>query len=275
YYEVKMIGIRHEKYESFNYELPFSLGIDLVRTVYNCSKEQNWHENIEIELFTDGEGTVLLDGEKYSVKKGDIIVVNSNVVHYTTTDNYLKYTCLIIGSSWCRQMGIDHTKLQFSPFIKSDYLKENIEKLVNIYTDCTTFLKIALSNEILLKIMIKLCKNYSKTETFKELKNRKFDVIKSTVTYIHKNFNQKLTLSEISKEVLMDKYALCKEFKKYTGQTIFEYLNQYRSIRAIDYLKDGFNVAETASMCGFENLSFFTRTFKRYTRKTPSYYKNL
>ena len=68
-------------------------------------------------------------------------------------------------------------------------------------------------------------------------------------------------------------FALCKEFKKYTGTTIVEYINQYRITKAIDYLGDGLNVSETASLCGFENLSFFTKIFKRYTANNPSYYK--
>ena len=44
-------------------------------------------------------------------------------------------------------------------------------------------------------------------------------------------------------------------------------------MKAIDYLSDGFTVTETASLCGFENLSFFTKVFKRYTGNNPSYYK--
>ncbi|MBE7053183.1 MAG: AraC family transcriptional regulator [Ruminococcaceae bacterium] len=268
-----MIGIRHEKYENFIGEIPFSLSVDLVRTVYNHSKEQNWHEDIEIELFTDGEGTVLLDGKKYSVKKGDIIVVNSNVVHYTYADNYLKYTCLIISSNWCKQMGIDYNKIQFCSVVKSNCVKEIIENLVNVYTGCDDFLKVAVSNEILLKLMIELCQNHLETEVLKTQKNKNFNIIKFTIMYIHDNFYKKLTLNEISKAVFFDKYSLCKEFKKYTGKTIFEYLNEYRSLKAIDNLKNGYTVSETASMCGFDNLSFFTKTFKRYTGKTPSHYK--
>ena len=104
-------------------------------------------------------------------------------------------------------------------------------------------------------------------------KGNHFDIIKSTVTYIQQNFNKKLTLKEISESVCFDKFALCKEFKKYTGTTIVEYINQYRITKAIDYLGDGLNVSETASLCGFENLSFFTKIFKRYTANNPSYYK--
>ena len=63
-----------------------------------------------------------------------------------------------------------------------------------------------------------------------------------TNTSVKQNFNKKLTLKEISESVCFDKFALCKEFKKYTGTTIVEYINQYRTTKAIDYMtwKDEF-----------------------------------
>jgi AraC-like DNA-binding protein len=268
-----MVGVRHEKYGNLINEYPFSLGVDIERTPYNHNKEQNWHENIEIELCTEGSGTVLLDGKKYDFAPGDIVVVNSNVVHYTFTNNYLKYTCLIISSSWCNQMNIDYNKLKFSPFIKSSYLEELIGKLVRTYSDNTDFLRVAKSNEVLLNIIIELAEKHTTEQTVVSTSNRKFKVIKDAITFMEHNYKSKITLADISKAVYFDKFSLCKEFKKYTGQSVVEYLNHYRSIKAVDYLREGYTVTETASMCGFENLSFFTRIFKRYTGKVPSFYK--
>ena len=75
-----MNNIRHEKYPALINDFPFSLGIDLERTPYNLSKEQNWHENLEIQFCTSGNGSVLLDGKEYTFKKDDILAVNSNPV---------------------------------------------------------------------------------------------------------------------------------------------------------------------------------------------------
>ncbi len=268
-----MIGVRHEKYSGNVEKLPFFLGKDIKRTPYNCSKEQNWHENIEIQLCTEGEGTVLLDGEKYTVNKDDIIVVNSDVVHYTFTQRYLQYTCIIISTEWCRQIDINYDELLFSPFVKNPLLVDLINNLADVHSDYDDTLRIAKLNVLLLRILIALAENYSSPRFIQLPKNKKFDVIKQAVTFIHKNFNKKITLSQISKEVFLDKYALCKEFKKYTGQTVIEYLHQYRVIKAIDYLSEGHTVSETAFLCGFENLSFFTKIFKRHTGKKPSFYK--
>ena len=72
--------------------------------------------------------------------------------------------------------------------------------------------------------------------------------------------------------MLIDRYTLCKLFKRITGQTIFETLNAYRCMRAAEYIADGRRVAEAANLCGFENNSFFTKMFKKYIGVLPSKY---
>lgn len=269
-----MDGLRYEKYANMTNDAPFTLSIDLERTPYNCSKEQNWHENIEIQLCTSGEGTVLLDGEKYVVKKDDILVVNSNVIHYTFTENHLTYTCLIISTAWCKQMNINYDKLHFTPFLRSPILKNLLDQLSKTYVDTKNPLRLAKLNKTLLDILIELVEHYSDENLEANTRNNRFDMVKAAITYIQNNYMQKITLPDIASAVFFDKYSLCKEFKKHTGQTIFEYLNQYRSTKAIEHLSNGLTVYETARLCGFDNLSYFIKTFKKYTGKTPAKYKS-
>ena len=73
-----MVATRHDDYRYNN--LPFVLNTDLKRTYFNRSAESNWHEDLEIQLCTQGNGTVLLDGEKYDFQEDDIIVVKANEV---------------------------------------------------------------------------------------------------------------------------------------------------------------------------------------------------
>ncbi len=268
-----MLGIRHEQYVNCPDKFPFSLVSGLERSLYNFSKEQNWHENPEIQLFTEGTGYVLLNGEKYSVQKNDIVVVNSNVLHYTCTDTSLTYTCIIISNDWCKRMNIDYGTLNFSSLIKSRKLIGYISQLEHICSNTEDLLCTAKANELLLKIMIELIEKHCTPNDLTLVKNKYFETVVAAIDFIHQNFNRKISLSEISQTVFFDKYTLCKEFKRYTGQTIVEYINHYRSLKATTYLSEGCSVSKTADLCGFENLSFFTKTFKKYIGKTPSQYK--
>ena len=150
---------------------------------------------------------------------------------------------------------------------------DKIRKIKENPNEIFSYLKeIAKLNEIILKILIELADNHIiKTSPNSNMKN--FETVKSVITYIRENYNKKITLDEISKAVLCDKYALCREFKRLTGQTIIENLNNYRCINAMCLLNEGYTVAKAAELCGFDNLSFFTKTFKKYIGKLPSEYK--
>lgn len=61
-----------------------------------------------------------------------------------------------------------------------------------------------------------------------------------------------------------------KYFKEFTGKSPIEYRNDIRLNKAKKQLQSGqYTVAETAEICGFSNLSFFTRLYKRKFGTTP------
>lgn len=270
-----MIGTRHEEYTHFDDELPFFLQIGLNRTPGICSKEQNWHENLEIQFCTDGEGEVLLNGEKYAFKRHDCIVVNSNVIHYTGTTDRLTYTCLIISADFCKQMGIDYDRLQFSPHIRSERLRLLLEQLTDAYLQDALPLRTAKLHAIVLELLITLAGDHATVNPLPHTKQRAFENVKGAINYIRENYARKMSLDEIAKAAYTDKFALCRDFKKLAGQTVVTYIHQYRCQQAATHLRDGCTVAETAGMCGFENLSFFTKTFKKYMGALPSKYKGV
>ena len=61
--------------------------------------------------------------------------------------------------------------------------------------------------------------------------------------------------------VLVDKYTLCRLFKKVTGQTVFEYLNRTRCLMAAEQIAEGATVTEAALASGYESLSYFAKSF--------------
>ncbi len=268
-----MLGTRYEEYTNFDENLPCRLELGITRTSTTYSRETNWHDNLEIQICTEGNGTVQLDEKKYSVEQNDIIVVNSNVIHHTNTSDLIKYHCLIIDSDFCIQSGIPHTKLHFEPHIQSTSFLNLFKALENTYTNTADYCRIAKIKIIILQILIELYEKYLVEENTARTKTHSFQTIKNTISFIRINYSKKLTLDEISRAVLMDKYTLSREFKKITGQTIVQYINNYRCMKAAEYITDGESVADAARICGFQNMSFFTKTFKGYMNCLPSKYR--
>ncbi len=268
-----MLTTRYEEYNPLVDGLPFVLQVDLKRSRFQRSESNNWHANLEIQICTEGCGTVLLDSERHPFNKNDIITVNSNALHYTGTDTDLTYTCLIVSTDFCKKVGIDPSTVRFEPLIKSASLVHLFEELTKIYLDHECPCRIAKLNKIVLEMLIELAEQYITHKTAPSEDFKRYETVKNVISYIRENYRRKITIDDISKAVLYDKYALCREFKRLTGQTIVENLNNYRCIKAIDYLSEGYSVADTASLCGFDNLSFFAKTFKRYIGKLPREYK--
>ena len=65
-----MLEARYEEYNVISKNLPCVFHSNIERTNLKYSKHTNWHENLEIELCTEGEGFILLDGETDDVITG-------------------------------------------------------------------------------------------------------------------------------------------------------------------------------------------------------------
>lgn len=268
-----MLGTRYEEYTVFDNNLPyiFTRGINVTSAIY--SQEANWHENLELQLCTEGRGYVSMDEKKYEFPENCIAVINSNVLHHTSALDSLKYDCLIIDTAFCKQAGIDPALLEFAPCFESSNISALFSRLYETQENTRDVCRRARLNEIILKILIELRENHTVGENTGKIKKRSFDTVKAAIKYIRKNYGKKLSLDEISQNVYMDKFTLSKEFKKLTGRTVVQYLNSYRCKKAADYISDGASVADAARMCGFTNMSFFTKTFKSYMGCLPSQYK--
>lgn len=269
-----MIGTRYEEYSLADNGLPFVLHTDLRRSPYLRSKEQNWHEDIEIQLCTDGQGWVLLDGTRYPFSKGDVAVVNSNVLHYTGTDDSLQYTCLIVRAGFCRQMGISYDSLCFSPLVNDPQVVALMTELVAVYDEQHTPSRIARLNSLVLQLLIRLTERHAVCSETSSVSTRALGTVKQAVRFIRANADRRLLLDEIARAVCTDKFSLCRAFKQFTGCTVVEYCSLCRCQRAAEHLAQGCTVAQAAALCGYDNLSFFTKTFKRYMGELPSEYKH-
>lgn len=111
-----------------------------------------------------------------------------------------------------------------------------------------------------------------RTEQAKEPANQ---LIAKVQRYIAENYSRKLALKEIADEMYISPNYLCDLFKRHTGQTITEYISQYRIERAKELLQDvRYKINDVAELSGFSDSQYFSRTFKGNTGMTPTEYRN-
>ena len=267
-----MLNLRYEEYDSFSDKIPFKLFSDIERKKNNLSDAANWHDALEIQICLDGCGCLLIDGREYEFSKNDIAIINSRQVHYTGTNNSLTYDCFIIDRRFSDDSDINVQKLLFQNHIKDNTLKKYLTELKLIYNG-NNVLKVAYLREHTLKILIYLRENYILNEKKSEYKSRELEITKNAIRFIRENYSTKISVDMIAKSVASNRCMLSEAFKKMTGQTIVSYINQQRCRAAAELISSGMTVSEAAQISGFNNMSFFTKTFKKIFSELPSEYK--
>jgi len=100
------------------------------------------------------------------------------------------------------------------------------------------------------------------------------DKIKKIYEYIQENYQNKISLKEISDLVNMSPVSFNRFIKKRTGKTFIEYVNDTRIGYAARWLiEKDLSIAEIAFKCGFNNIANFNRVFKKNKSCTPSQYR--
>lgn len=92
--------------------------------------------------------------------------------------------------------------------------------------------------------------------------------------YIESHCTQDLSLTALSEQFHIDMYYLCHLFKEITGYTFKSYLLLQRISKAKELLyNNNDNITDVGFNSGFNNISHFIKTFKKYTGITPYQYR--
>ncbi len=94
-------------------------------------------------------------------------------------------------------------------------------------------------------------------------------------TYIRQHFGDPmLSTKEISEYASLSASYACTVFKHETGQTLNQYLTEYRLERAKELLADPrINISEIAGRVGYNDSNYFGKAFKKYTGLSPSEFR--
>ena len=237
----------------------------------------NWHKNIEVIYITKGEGFIRYGTDEYALREGDLVIINSGSIHHLYSNTGIDYYCIIIDDEFCENNGIDIETYEFDKITRD-------EETASVFLEVAEMMK----NEILkkngddrmaipkvrrgmLSLMITLCEKHmiDDDENAKK-KDRSEEHIKKALSYINENFNKNITLESLAQAVGISKYHLSREFKKFTGETIFTYTNIIRCRNAEICILDGMSVSDAAYASGFETMSYFSGTYKKLMGIHPS-----
>ena len=247
-----------------------------------------WHFHPEYELvyIENANGTRHVGDHISEYEETDLVLIGSNIPHlnfdYGVNTDYRKEVLHIKPSfkntfvdplpelqSLNRLLDLSRYGIAFHGETKKEVgnlLKElHTLKPFEYFMAIMSILKrLSQSNEFELLHKKPYKNRYSKKEQSR---------IRDIYALIDERYQGKISVDEVSKFCNLTKPAFCRYFKKATGSTFIEFLNQYRISQSKRMLLTGKNVTETCFECGFESLSYFNRTFKKVTGENPSAFK--
>ena len=102
----------------------------------------------------------------------------------------------------------------------------------------------------------------------------KLSPIQEIIHYINYNFDTIKNVSELSKNYNMSKNNFLRIFKKETGKSPIEYLEEIRLKRACELLKEtDYSIKNISFSIGFNDPLYFSRFFKKHTGLSPANYR--
>ena len=248
----------------------------------------HWHDEFEIIYVKSGFLTVSISGENYIGKPGDAFVVSPGNLHFmgSQTGNVDYFTFLfplkyisfrtddILDDKLLEPLNSGH--LIISPEIE-DTVKVQCEQLVEIYgakkeesqSKITAQIKTKI---ILLQFILELWKKGFIVENDTSGKNT---VEKEMVSYIQQNFTGKILLKEFGEQFHLSEKYISRYFKEHFHITISQYVTYLRLEHAKQLLQDtDIPVTEVAMQSGYQNVSYFIRSFKKTYGMSPLKYRN-
>ena len=121
--------------------------------------------------------------------------------------------------------------------------------------------------------MIRLVRNFSNGEP-REESTEAPAMIQEIIQYVCDNDIEKITIDELAFLFKTNRATLCKEFKRATGKTIVEFVNERKFEKAKQRIIGSHDTfTQIAEELNFESIHYFTRFFKKMSGMTPKEYR--
>ena len=100
--------------------------------------------------------------------------------------------------------------------------------------------------------------------------------VQKAITCIDTDLSADLSLSTLAKMQNISPGYLSTVFKKETGKTVTEYINQQRVKHATHLLNTTkLQIQTIAQHCGIMDVHYFSKVYKKYTGKTPKEHREM
>ena len=268
-----------------NYKTVFGKGYT-PRLEYICNvgadvttmpRSMHEHKNlVEILIVDDGAGIFIIDGERYTAKKGDIILYNSGVVHdeFGGSGNNLSTYCVAISNLKLANLPVNKIlPKEYSPIFPSgEYFDEILNIFQAIERESYRPSGAETANLLALALVSKIC---TLLKSHGQPRKEKIPTLSSLAKdFIDEHYTENIKLDDIARAVSTNVYNLAKVFKAEIGISPMRYVILRRIGEAQNLLiNTDMTITRIALSVGYNNSNYFQNVFKDFMQMTPKEYR--
>lgn len=254
-----------------------SIAGERIQGVNDNMSKSHYHDYFELYYLEEGERYHIIQDQLYCIHPGEFVIFSPYVMHHSYGRENVAFKRILV---YFRREEVDSRSLLhvlergtgvYKPSQKErqavhrmlgDLLKEQNEP--QMYSEDYIHAQL---NMALLTIIRNV-----QTPVKPEKRNRITDII----SYIHKNYQEDISIDKLAQISYVSPYYLCREFKRFTNSTIIQYVNVTRVMNAQRmFMETDKNITEISRATGFSNITHFNRVFKSVMGMTPSNYRKM
>lgn len=244
----------------------------------------HWHEECEFMYIKKGVATIRIGLENWDVREGQSIYIQPNTLHAVSSVDIqnLEFYAIVFHPQFLHGDFGSIKKYISKRYViqkifDSDQIheKEIIDLLLKI---CLVYEQKPFAHELFIKdYLVQIFRNIFVNQQYIvsevavcDVKHKKLE---SVIQYIQEHFQGPIQPVQLAQIAGYSLSYFNRFFKEISGQTPIEYIIGVRIEHAIELLKNtNLSVTEIALDSGFDNIGYFIRTFKKYTKFTPGAY---
>ena len=254
----------------------------------------HWHDEIEVIVIRKGSALVRFSSAEYEVKEGNGCFINAGVLHAVeeTSDASMEERCMVfhprliggsIDSVFWQKYVLPVVSDRSFPGMFLDksvsWQQEMISHISAAWEACAEekgAFEITARNELSACIGILRQQQPMGKKTLSEKELRQNERMKTMMKFIQRHYDETIAIRQIAKSASVSESECMRCFRQAIGITPITYLKNYRLQCAAELLKStDLPVADIGGRCGFQEMSYFSRSFRQIYGCTPSQYRKV
>ncbi len=271
---IEHVQIGHEEHSEFS----FMIERDAAHKSEVESDTTHRHDFHAIYWIHEGCGEHIIDFERYAIKPGMFFYVRPEQVHFFHAPEKIRLSALQFSEDFLLSATFpDHAA--WKDIVTSKQLTEGESAVVGKWFDmiCAENTQHASSNNLILQLEVfTFMEELVRMSRSLHGNNIQPETVRGYLLLIDQNYRRWHQVTEYADALGVSANYLNVLTVKHIGQTALSLIHNRLSLEIKrQLLTSDKDIAEIAYMLGFNEMSYFTRFFKRMNSKTPSEFKSL